>query len=78
MIRKKELEEIREDILRYQDLQDRLFKKALKKMPPTKREKIPGFMHLLEDFLYNNVYYKNKEKEDFLEELIECKIVKDN
>jgi len=59
----------REEIHKLQKAQDEIYEKIYSKFPEKTKDQFPELRHMLEDFLYNNIYYTGKDINRFLNEL---------
>lgn len=59
----------REEIHKLQETQNKIYEKIYSKFPEKCKDEFPELKLMLEDFLYNNIYYKPKEVNNFLREL---------
>ena len=59
----------REEIYKLQKAQDKIYEKIYSKFPEKSKEQFPELEFMLEDFLYNNIYYSGKDVNRFLNEL---------
>ena len=59
----------REEIYKLQKAKDKIYEKIYSKFPEKSKEQFPELEFMLEDFLYNNIYYSGKDVNRFLNEL---------
>ncbi len=66
MLTEKKLLDAREEIILMQNKQEKIFSEIFDKIPKNKREIFDDLKGQLMDFLYNNIYYSNKDIGKFI------------
>lgn len=66
MLTEKKLLDARNEIIRMQNKQEKIFSEIFNKIPKNKREIFDDLEGQLMDFLYNNIYYSNKDVGKFI------------
>lgn len=66
MLTEKRLLDAREEIILMQNKQEKIFSEIIDKIPKNKREIFDDLEGQLMDFLYNNIYYSNKDVGKFI------------
>lgn len=66
MLTIKKLLDARDEIILMQNKQEKIFSEIIDKIPKNKREIFDDLECQLMDFLYNNVYYSNKDVGKFI------------
>lgn len=66
MLTEKKLLDAREEIILMQNKQEKIFTEIFYKIPNNKREIFDDLKGQLMDFLYNNIYYSNKDIGKFI------------